>query len=1173
MPITGIGTTSFAVQVGKSPIQPFGITSAIYDPTAGIVTVTIPDHTLMTGTSIRLSPESFAFRCGLDTYQSIHRYPRATDTVGYNTAVSIASTTASTISFQILPSQPSSNVSTHHHVPNDKLTPIGATYDPVVGIMTVTANSHGLSNGDYVKFDDGSVSFTCTRDNNKSVHAYPRTKDPYHNNWIKVSNVTTNTFRVNGMRSYDNATHTFVSGVSDSITRSVIVSGGAYNHTFASAGVGSMDQKRDRTYDQPVKITAGYTLDTAENAIYDPVAGIMTVTSTGHGMMNGDYVLFENNSIALKCSQDNYTTVHTYPRLTDPISGDWVSVASTTVNTFAVDVGKTNTGDQYTHQFAGAVANGIRKQNGTVTFQAGISTDTTEHRYDIMGGHQASNAIISGGNYAHTFVSAASGAVKTGGGFNHRLVSAASSTLYIDAWTGAALTVSNAVYNPETGIVRFTAKDHGLVSPENFKFEGIGVTCTYGSKTYPSGVQGYHYTVRSVGNTTSFTTFVGFSTVQHDYTGGGSVQVGVTSNKFPSFDEAYPVAGIVSDRSFKVNVGPNTITHSYVGGGQVAQWHPLTYGSGYQTGLGTIGIAVSSPTGGVGAQINAVVGAGGSLIFSIGAGGTGYTGEYDCVHAPEPNGENMPIRGLYRIGGGTETGVGCSISVQIAGVSTSTGIGSTLAEVTEWEFTKKGYGFKRGDKFTVAGLSTDPNAGDNYKDFEIEVIEVFTDQVASWQFGNIDYLDNIKPNQDGNQKRFPLYYQSQLVSFEIDRNDQDSREIDLSTVLLVFINGVVQEPNINYIFTGGSVIEFSSAPTVNDNVVIFFYRGTIGQDSYIYDINESIKVGDTLRLDKSAEMQLNKVVKDQSNFAQIEDRIIKRIDSAATVETPFYQGPGISNDNYKPLTWTKQKKDLFVDGSLVSKARDSFEAQINPLGHIIGVLTTTDNYVFVDTVGNFRDTDNQLTESFGLLAIAPVGFGTTAAPGVNYENISGVEPLVADVQGYIGVVTGIGTTAGIGTDLAIELLIDNQDYVNSGGDATGLSTNYPFRLYGTGINTVGTAITSIDSHDTDIVSISTHYGDNIYYASAISFRNNGRQGIITANIASYTDTSDMVGIGSTAFAYAHFTWGRFGNVSRAAAPIALDVKGLSYDNELSNFPLVLRRGVGHRGTGALPKLL
>ena len=1173
VPITGIGTTSFAVNVGKSPIQPFAISSAIYDPTAGIVTVSIPDHEFMTGTSIRISPYSLAFRCGLDTYQSIHRYPRTTDTVGYNTAVSIASTTVETISFQILPSQPSSNVSTHHHVPNDKLTPINASYDPVVGIMTVTSNNHGLYNGDYVKFDDGSVNFTCTRDNNQKVCGYPRPKDPYHNTWVKVSNVTTNTFRVNVGKSYDTATHTFVSGTTDSITRSVIVGGGAYNHTFVSAGVGSMDQKRDRTFDQPVKITAGYTLDTAEDIVYDPVAGIMTVTAAAHGMMNGDYVLIENNSIKLECSQDNYVTPHLYPRITDPISGDWVSVASTTVNTFAIDVGKTNTGDQYVHRFAGAVPNGIRKQNGTITFQAGISTDTTEHRYDIMAGHEASNAIISGGNYAHTFASASTGAIRTGGGFNHRLVSAASSTLYIDSWTGAALTVSNAVYNPETGIVRFTAKNHGLVAPESLKLRGIGVTCAYGAKTYPNDKTGFFFKVRSVGTTTSFETFVGVSTLQHDYTGGGVVQVGVTSNLFPSFDEAYPIAGIVSARSFEVNVGPNTIGHTYVQGGTVAEWYPLSYGSGYRTGLGTIGIGVSSPTKGVNAEITAIVGAGGSLIFSIGAGGTGYTGEYDQVFAPEPNGENLPIVGISRIGGGTETGVGCSVSVEISGISTTTGIGSTLAEVSGWEFSKKGYGFKRGDVFTVAGLSTDPHAGDNFRNFELEVVEVFTDDVASWQFGNIDYIDNIKPNQNGSNKRFPLYYQSQLVSFEIDRNDQDSSEIDLSTVLLVFINGVVQEPNVNYIFTGGSIIEFSSAPTVTDDVVIFFYRGTIGQDSFIFDINETIKTGDTLRLDKSAELQFNRVEKDQSNFTQLEDRIIKRIDSASTVETPFYQGPGVSNDNFKPMTWTKQKGDRVIDGSIVTKARDSYVSQINPTANIIGVLTSTDNFVFVDTVGNFRDTDNQLSESFGLLAIAPVGFGTTAATGVNFENISGVEPLVADVAGYIGVVTGIGTTAGIGTDLALEILIDNQEYVNAGNDATGFSTNYPFKLYGTGINTAGIAITSIDTHDTDIVSISTHYGDNIYYASAISFRNGGRQGIVTANIASYTNTSDMVGVGSTGFAYAHLTWGRFGDITRSSNAIELDVKGLPYDSQLSNFPLVIRRGVGHRGTGSLPKLL
>ena len=71
LPITGITTTSFSVNVGKSPIAPYSISSAIYDPTAGIVTATIGDHGFMTGQSIQISPESMSFRCGLDTYQSL----------------------------------------------------------------------------------------------------------------------------------------------------------------------------------------------------------------------------------------------------------------------------------------------------------------------------------------------------------------------------------------------------------------------------------------------------------------------------------------------------------------------------------------------------------------------------------------------------------------------------------------------------------------------------------------------------------------------------------------------------------------------------------------------------------------------------------------------------------------------------------------------------------------------------------------------------------------------------------------------------------------------------------------------------------------------------------------------------------------------------------------------
>lgn len=746
---------------------------------------------------------------------------------------------------------------------------------------------------------------------------------------------------------------------------------------------------------------------------------------------------------------------------------------------------------------------------------------------------------------------------------------------------GATYSVYDFQYDESTGIATvFTVGAHGLLAGDDVKLAYIGFSCSaphagVTTTIFPDGTQGYFYPVNSVGTTTSFVTNVGISTIAHTYAGGGQVQTGITTNIFPDHNDPFAVVGFISATQFKTNVGPSTFGHTYVSGGTAAQWHPLTFGSGYRTSIGTIGIAVTSSTG-TGATITAVVGAGGSLVFSVTGPGTNYTAD-DLVLPPEPNGENLPVVGLTRIGLGatTVTGVGCSISVEIAGVGTATGIGSTYYEVARWEFSKKGYGFKRGDTFTVSGLSTDPAAGDNYRNFEIEVVDVFTDQVSAWQFGNIDYLDNIKRYQNGDQKRFILEYQRSIVSFEIDRNDADSKEIDLSAVLLIFINGVIQEPGVNYSFTGGSVLEFTTAPTAEDNVVIFFYRGTIGQDSFLFDVNEVIKVGDEVKLEKSTEVELNRVTKTVENFAQSENRVVKRIDSAVTVETPFYQGVGISNDNYKPLTWIKQKKDILIDGAVVTKARDSIEAQISPIASVIGVVSTTDAFVFVDSVALFKDTDGSLVEPFNLTFIAQTGFGTTAVSGINYEDMTGINPLVANVQGYIGLVTGISTCPGIGTDLAIQIQFDVQEYVNNGNDPTGLGTNYPFRLYGTGINTTGIAITSIDTHDTDVVGTSTYYGDNIYYASAVSFipGTGSRLGIITANIASYTDTTGFVGVGSTAYPYAYFTWGRFGEVDRSARPVYANVKGLNYDPQMSEYPIVQRRGVGLRGTGGLPKRL
>jgi len=439
----------------------------------------------------------------------------------------------------------------------------------------------------------------------------------------------------------------------------------------------------------------------------------------------------------------------------------------------------------------------------------------------------------------------------------------------------------------------------------------------------------------------------------------------------------------------------------------------------------------------------------------------------------------------------------------------------------------------------------------------------------------LDYIDNIRPFQDGERLRYPLYYQNQLISFEIDNNDVDSRQIDLGPVLLIFVNGVLQEPNKHYTFRGGTSVAFETAPTIQDDVFIFFYRGTVGTDSIFFDVNEIIKEGDSVELFKSADLEQNLVAKDNTNLAQRDPRIVVRIATASVVETPFYQGGGVNNDNYKPMRWNKQKVDRVFAGGLVSKARDSMEAQIYPNANVIASYASTDTTMFVDQVANFRDIDGLLDDDFGLYVYG-VGIGTTAQAGVNWEFWNDIDPLETDVKGYIGLVTGITTSVGIGTDLGLVIQLDTNNLVNAENSSfvQDFKEGYPFKLYDTGLSPAAGVITSTDTHDSDIIGISTYEVDNIYYASALSWDGSARTGVITCNIHSGTDVSGLVGVGSTLHPAGRITWGRFSSAIRDVNyPLGLTAKGLDYNPDLDKWPIVQRRNIGLRNTGALGKKL
>ena len=289
---------------------------------------------------------------------------------------------------------------------------------------------------------------------------------------------------------------------------------------------------------------------------------------------------------------------------------------------------------------------------------------------------------------------------------------------------------------------------------------------------------------------------------------------------------------------------------------------------------------------GTGAVINATVGAGGTLGFTVANGGTGYVNP--VINIPAPTYENLEVIGVSRLGIGatTDTGLGLKISVDV-GASSTTGIGSTLHTVKSFKITRNGFGFKKGDVFRPVGLVTDRQLTSKVSEFDLTVTDIFTDNFASWDFGEFDFIDPIKNLQNGERKRFPIRLNGQLLSFEKTTGNNDSSLIDMKDLLLIFINGVLQEPGSAYTFDGGTTFAFTTAPSEDDDIAIFFYRGTSGgsnPDTIIIDVQETLKKGDVVE------------VGGKGTVSAQSERTVVGITTSDTFETEIYTGPGIDEN-------------------------------------------------------------------------------------------------------------------------------------------------------------------------------------------------------------------------------------------------------------------------------------
>ena len=791
-------------------------------------------------------------------------------------------------------------------------------------------------------------------------------------------------------------------------------------------------------------------------ATYTNTSGVMTVTtSTAHGLSTSktkDFVVL--TGLGFTCAIDSGVSTHFYPRAKDPFYDTAVSIASTTATTITLEVGYANAGQQYTHTWKG----------GTAT-----------------------NAIQSGGNYGHKFVRAVSNSVS--------------------ADSGATFTPTNAAYTPSSGLLVLTVPSHGLTTSNTIQFaqDALTFTCAMDANrtdhTYPrtsDPVAGIGTTISSV-TTDTISLNVGISTIvnhsittatynassgimtvtigAHTLKTGTSVKIAeesltfacsrdgyATDHKYPRrgdpFFNGMKVLNVNSTREFEVNVGTSTVPTFYKTGGRV---QPAIIAPRQGTSTGGTGIATGVDPAFNGTPVNRIlsdtkfeVNTGISSRDHLYARGGTVKKPLEVVIDAPLSYDNIPLQ----YSSSSQTGAGQSATVNIV-----VGQGSSVINFSIEDY---GFGYGNGEILTVptggtTGIPTDTTTN-VFADFELTIEDVYSDNFNGWSLGMLQVLDSPDAEFDGTKKTFRLNVNEEPISIQAAKGSN----IDVQDTLLVFLNGVLQEPGAAYEFKGGSLLTFSEPPrganledgnvAVGDSCNIFFYKGSGDVDVTFKDILETVKKGDTLDIDYSP-------TKGQTVVLDEEPRVITGINTIDTVETNLYSGLGITTDKSitRPVKWCRQTVDIISNNTKIGKDRPKYEPQIRPSAYILTSVGLGTTAIYVnDLIPSFNpkneiENENQRNEwqkvitlndgdtltgaaatanvsaggTISSIVISNGGIGYTVAPIVTISNIVGG----GDSTG-VGLATAVVSTAGTVSSIVISY----------GGTTTGsayTSTNPP----------------------------------------------------------------------------------------------------------------------------------
>ena len=133
-------------------------------------------------------------------------------------------------------------------------------------------------------------------------------------------------------------------------------------------------------------------------------------------------------------------------------------------------------------------------------------------------------------------------------------------------------------------------------------------------------------------------------------------------------------------------------------------------------------------------------------------------------------------------------------------------------------------------------------------------------------FGKLTLLDDIAPFFDSQKKTFTMKQDTEPFSLE-----SDNAEVEAQNNLLIFLNGIYQEPGVAFTLTG-SIIEFSEPPRAGSDCSIFIFTGS-AEDVLISNTYNSIDIGDRFKVDSEGS-----------------DRSVAKVSSSTTIDSYEYTG-------------------------------------------------------------------------------------------------------------------------------------------------------------------------------------------------------------------------------------------------------------------------------------------